>query len=296
MMPRTRSLKTRLRLACGGVRAALPGRVPKARSLFAAALAAAVIACVPGALAQTGNPVEPAKAQDSAGHLSHDLSGVWMPYPDTNVPPGTGKNAIDQSKRPPLTTWGQARLDATRPLLGPRAIPGQENSPSLNCTPDGPPKLLQHPNPFEIIQTPGRVFMFFEEQHIWRTVWADGRPMPKDPDPTYLGYAVSHWEGDTLVVDTVGFNDKQWADPFGNPRSEQMHLTERYRRRDPNTLEQQVIMDDPKSYKGVWVSPPKLYKLEPGWEIAEWFCIPEEDKSYDETVRKPAGAGPSSSK
>jgi hypothetical protein len=229
-----------------------------------------------------------------AGPLSHDLSGVWMPYPETDVPPGTGKNAIDQTSRPPLTPWGQARLDASKPLLGPRAIPGQENSPSLKCDPDGPPKLLNHPNPFEIIQIPGRVFMFFEEQHIWRTVWDDGRLLPRDPDPSYLGYAVSHWEGDTFVVDTIGFNDKQWADPYGNPRSEQMHLTERYRRLNADTLEQQIIMDDPKSYTKAWISPPKLYKHEPGWEIAEWFCIADEDKSYDNTVRKPAGVAPKS--
>ena len=120
--------------------------------------------------------------------------------------------------------------------------------------------------------------MFFEEQHIWRNIWADGRPLPKDPDPSYLGYAVGRWEGDTFVVDTIGFNDKQWADPFGDPRSEQMHLTERYRRLNHDTLEQQIIIDDPKAYTKAWVSPPKLYKLEPGWEIAEWFCIVDEDK------------------
>lgn len=254
-------------------------------------LAGAILGMIlaPANFGQASQAPEGTKTQTTAASLSHDLSGVWMPYPDTIVPPGTGKNAIDQSTRPPLTPWGKARLDATKPLLGPRAVPGQENSPSLKCTPDGPPKLLQHPNPFEIIQTPGRVFMFFEEQHIWRTVWADGRPLPKDPDPTYLGYAVAHWEGDAFVVDTIGFNDKQWADPYGNPRSEQMHLIERYRRVNQDTLEQQIIMDDPKSYTKVWVSPPKLYKLEPGWEIAEWFCIADEDKSYDEAVRKPAG-------
>jgi hypothetical protein len=242
---------------------------------------------------QTNLPPESAKSPDEQQSLSHDLSGVWMPYQETNVPPGTGKNVIDQATRPPLTPWGQARLDTSKPLLGPRAIPGQENSPSLKCDPDSPPKVLNHPNPFEIIQIPGRVFMFFEEQHIWRTIWADGRPLPKDPDPSWLGYAVGRWEGDAFVVETVGFNGKQWADPYGNPQSEQMHLTERYRRLNRDTLELQVTMDDPKSYTKPWVSPPKLFKFEPGWEIAEWFCVPAENKPYDETVRKPAGIAPS---
>lgn len=250
--------------------------------------------CVAGA--QSGSSSDISKSQSLSAPLSHDLSGVWMPYPDTDVPPGTGKYAIDPASRPVFTPWGQEKFNASRPLLGPRAIPGEENSPSLKCDPDGPPKLLNHPNPFEIVQMPRRVLMFFEEQHIWRNVWADGRPLPKDPDPSYLGYAVARWEGDTFVVETSGFNDKQWADPFGDPRSDQMHLTERYRRLNRDTLEQQITIDDPKAYTKTWVSPPKLYKLEPGWEIAEWFCVLDEDKTYDETVRKPAGVSPTKAK
>lgn len=250
----------------------------------------AVLILGPNTFAQTGKPSEAAKTQDAP--LSHDLSGVWMQYPQGDLPGTPGMNTVNQRFRPPLTPWGQARLDAARPLVGPKAIPGVENSPTLRCDPDGPPKLLNHPNPFEIVQIPGRVFMFFEEQHIWRTIWADGRPLPKDPDPSYLGYAVGKWEGDTFVVETIGFNDKAWADAYGNPRSEQMHLTERYRRLNHDTLELQVIIDDPKSYTKVWESPPKLHKLEPAWEIAEWFCVTDEDKSYDETVRKPAGVAP----
>ena len=88
--------------------------------------------------------------------------------------------------------------------------------------------------------------MFFELGHIWRTVWTDGRPLPKDPDPTYLGYSVGKWEGDTFVVDTIGFNDKLWDDSYGNPRSDATHLTERYRRLNHDTLELQIIIDDPK--------------------------------------------------
>ena len=257
------------------------------------AVLGAALALASLTFAQTGKVSEAAKTQGAAEPLSHDLSGVWMQYPQGDVPGTPGMNTVNQRFRPPLTPWGQARLDAARPLVGPKAIPGEENSPSLKCDPDGPPKVLNHPNPFEIVQIPGRMFMFFEEQHIWRTIWADGRPLPKDPDPSYLGYAVGKWEGDTFVVDTIGFNDKDWADAYGNPRSEQTHLTERYRRLNRDTLELQVTIDDPKSYTKPWVSPPKLHKLEPGWELAEWFCVVDEDKAYDEVVRKPAGAAPS---
>jgi hypothetical protein len=243
--------------------------------------------------AQTGQTPVAAKAQPempaATSAASRDLSGVWMQYPDGDVPGVPGMNAVDDRTRPPLTPWGKARFEAARPLVGPRAVPGQENNPALRCDPDGPPKLLNLPNPFEIVQIPGRVLMFFELGHIWREIWTDGRPLPKEPDPNYLGYSVGKWDGDTFVVETVGFNDKLWDDSYGNPRSDATHLTERYRRVNHDTLELQIIIDDPKAYTKPWVSPPKLHKLEPGWEIAEWFCVLDEDNAYDEVVRKPAG-------
>ena len=277
-----------------GVRGNSRRKLFEMRRAGSLAILGAALALTPHMFAQTGKPSETAKAQDAAAPLSHDLSGVWMQYPQGDLPGTPGMNTVNQRFRPPLTPWGQARLDAARPLVGPKAIAGEENSPTLRCDPDGPPKLLNHPNPFEIVQIPGRAFMFFEEQHLWRTIWADGRPLPKDPDPSYMGYAVGKWEEDTFVVETIGFNDKPWADAYGNPRSEQTHLTERYRRLNHDTLELQVTIDDPKSYRKVWVSPPKLHKLEPGWEIAEWFCVIDEEKVYDEDVRKPAGAAPAS--
>jgi hypothetical protein len=252
----------------------------------------------PIVFAQNSDQSRAVKAEDVAlagvAALSHDLSGVWMQYPDGPVPGVPGMNAVDTRFRPPLKPWGQAKFDAAKPMVGPRAVPGQENSPTLNCNPDGPPKILNLPNPFEIVQIPGRVLMFFEEQHIWRTIWTDGRPLPTEPAPSWLGYSVGKWEGDTFVVDTIGFNDKLWVDAFGDPRSDKEHLTERYRRLNRDTLELQIIIDDPKAYTKVWVSPPKLHKLEPTWEIAEWFCVVDEDKAYDDVVRKPAnGISPS---
>jgi hypothetical protein len=262
------------------------------RRVLSIAFLGAALALTPNTFAQTGKKSDAAKPQDATAPLSHDLSGVWMQYPQGDLPGTPGMNTVNERFRPPLTPWGQAQLDAAKPLVGPKAVAGVENSPTLRCDPDGPPKILNHPNPFEIVQIPGRMFMFFEEQHIWRTIWADGRELPKDPDPSYLGSAVGRWEGDTFVVETIGFNDKVWADAYGDPRSEQTHLIERYRRLNHDTLELQVTIDDPKSYRKPWVSPPKLHKLEPGWEIAEWFCVSEEDKAYDEVVRKPAGAAP----
>src|SRR5579864_8319621 len=191
------------------------------------AVIAAMLSFAPILSAQTpGMPPAPA----ATAALSHDLSGVWMQYRDGDVPGTPGMNGVNERFRPPLTPWGQAKFDAAKPLSGGKAVAGQEDNSALRCEPSGPPQVLVLPNPWEIVQIPGRVFMFFEEQHIWRTIWADGRPLPKDPDPSWLGYSVGHWEGDTFVVETIGFNDKEWVDLYGNPRTSTTRLTERYRR------------------------------------------------------------------
>ena len=264
-------------------------RVLGLRLSVALAALGAIVAFAPSVSAQTTKQPETTTAPAASSALSHDLSGVWMQYPDGPAPGVPGMNAIDERFRPPFTPWGQARFDAARPMQGPTAVAGEENAPTLHCDPDGPPRVLNLPNPFEIIQIPGRVLMFFELGHVWRTIWTDGRALPKDPDPTWLGYSVGKWEGDTFVVDTIGFNDKLWVDVYGSPRSDRMHLTERYRRLNHDTLEMQITMDDPKAYTKIWVNPPKLHKLEPAWEIAEWFCVIDEENAYSDAIRKPAG-------
>ena len=267
-----------------------------ARVACSAAILGVALVFSPVAFAQTNSlenkSAETTKSQEAAPALSHDLSGVWMQYRDGDVPGTPGMNGVNERFRPPLTPWGQAKVDSAQALQGTKAIAGKEDNSALRCEPSGPPQVLILPNPWEIVQIPGRVLMFFEEQHIWREIWTDGRPLPKDPDPSWLGYSVGHWEGDTLVVETVGFNDKEWVDLYGNPRTPTTHLTERYRRLNHDTLEQQIIIEDPRVFTKPWVSPPKLHKLEPGWEIAEWFCVLDENHGYDEVVRKPAGVAP----
>jgi hypothetical protein len=268
--------------------------LPFLRRKFVAVRLACSLALLGAALLSPPIGFAQAKTQDAASPLSHDLSGVWMQYRDGDVPGTPGMNGVNEHYRPPLTPWGKEKFDSAQALQGAKAIAGKEDNSALRCEPSGPPQVLILPNPWEIVQIPGRVLMFFEEQHIWRTIWADGRPLPKDPDPSWLGYSVGHWEGDTFVVETIGFNDKEWVDLYGNPRTPTTHLTERYRRLNHDTLEQQIIIDDPKVFSKPWVSPPKLHKLEPGWEIAEWFCVLDENKDYDQVVRKPAGVAPAS--
>ena len=140
---------------------------------------------------------------------------MWITKHETN-----GAALLDQHLRPPFTPWGQSKFDAAVPSLGPRAIPGKENDPDLHCYPDGIPQILTAPEPFQIVTTKKQMLMFFEKYHGWRQIFIDGRKLPEDAIPTYDGYSVGHWEGDTLVVQSVGFNDKIWLDYLGDPRSD----------------------------------------------------------------------------
>jgi hypothetical protein len=186
-----------------------------------------------------------------------------------------------------MTPWGKSRFDATVPSVGPRAIAGKENDPALQCYPDGIPKILTSPEPFEIDMLPNKVLMLFEKDHGWRQIWTDGRKPPEELVPGYDGYSTGKWDGDTFVVTSTGFNDKIWIDYQGDPRSESLTLTERYQRLDHNTLSISVTVDDPKSFTKPWVSQPRLYVLKPEWEISEYYCTPEDAVKFDKDVRLP---------
>lgn len=234
-----------------------------------------------------GTAQAPADSKAKANPRSfdpHDLSGVWMPNK------GVLREMIKENSHPPMTPWAQERFDATIPTQGSRRVAGKENDPFLKCEPFGIPKILIDDQPFELVQVPGRVFQFFEIYHIWRTIWTDGRELPNNPDPTWMGYSVGKWDGDTFVVDTVGVSDRTWVDFFGDPHSDAMHVTERYRRVDQKALSIAITIDDPKAYAKSWVNPPFLYTLEP-WEIAEHFCIFDEESQYGRDIRIPSGSG-----
>ena len=149
---------------------------------------------------------------------------------------------------PQMTPWAKSRFDLEKPGYGSRAIPGG-NDPILQCDPMGFPRIMFMPLPVEFVQTPGRIFEFWEREHEWRSISTDGRPLPTDPDPTWYGYAIGHWEGDqTLVTESSGFNDKTWLGPYGYPHSEQMRVVERYQRTDHDTIQYDITVTDPMAY------------------------------------------------
>ena len=142
--------------------------------------------------------------------------------------------------------------------------------PHTQCLPGGIPLALLVFT-FKMIQTPQEIVQLSETADPPRQIHTDGRPLPKDPDPTWMGYSVGHWEGDTLVVDTAGLNDRAWLDAFGHPRSESMHITERYRRRDFGHMDLEITFNDPKYYTRPFTLNLAL-RLMPDSDMFEYVC------------------------
>jgi hypothetical protein len=229
-----------------------------------------------------------AKSDNSVPADPHDFTGMWEFF---NGVPGQGIYATPSKDHPPMTPWAKAKYDVAKPGYGPKAQAGG-NDPILKCFPTGIPRILFFPQPFEIVQTPERIFMFFERDHAWRQIWTDGRSHPKDLAPTWMGDSIGKWNGDTFVVDTIGFNEKSWLDFYGDPHSEDMHLIERYKRMDHDTMTLQLIVEDPKAYTATWAGDTKTYKLLKGKKayMDELPCIPEEEDSFTNRIRMPAAS------
>jgi hypothetical protein len=153
-------------------------------------------------------------------------------------------------------------------------------NPSAQCLPQGIVRadVLSY-NPFKILQTPGEVAILYEADNMFRQVYMDGRKLPVDPQPVWLGYSVGKWEGDTLVIDSAGFNDRSWLDAFGHPHSEALRLQERFHRRDFGHLDLQLTIDDPKMYTRPFTV--KVTEvLVPDSDILEYVCEHETDRAH----------------
>jgi hypothetical protein len=122
----------------------------------------------------------------------------------------------------------------------------------------------------------------------------DGRQLPKDPDARWMGYSVGRWDGDTLVVDTIAFDQRAWLDELGHRHSGKGRFVERYRRVDARTLQYDATLTDPEYYTQPWVGTTRTFRLLPmeGWpqaELREDFCAPSVEQNFNETIRDPAG-------
>jgi hypothetical protein len=145
-----------------------------------------------------------------------------------------------------------------------------KDDPETNCLPTGVPRHA--PYPWKIVESPPYVYFLFEGNiHSYRQIFMDGREHPANPNPTWYGHSTGHWENDTLVVDTVGFNDLFWFDFVGHPHTGQLHTVERYTRPDLNTLREEVTIDDPGAYAKPFTIEAS-HRLLPGDELMEYIC------------------------
>jgi hypothetical protein len=170
-------------------------------------------------------------------------------------------------QEPPLNAAGKAEYDKRQAAL--RA--GKKDIDPINaCLMHGTPRLLYAPYPFLILQTTRSVNFVHEVNHTFRIIYWD-EDLPQDPDPDYLGYSIARFEGKTLVIDTVGLNDKTWLDYSGLPHGEKLKVQERYTLTDPNTIAGSVTLTDPDYYTAAWTTNFTL-KKQRGMELEENVC------------------------
>ena len=189
-----------------------------------------------------------------------DLSGIWHSADNKHLS-NLAADGIDA----PFQLWAAALFKERQRSEG-------KDRPSSRCLPRGlPGAMLARDYPWKIVQTPGAILILFDESLHYRQILTDGRGFPEDPTPTWLGYSIGKWEGDTLVAETMGFNEETWLDEGGHPHSDAMHLTERFRRRTVGSMDIELIIDDPKAYTRPWGATMR-FELLPDTELAEHVC------------------------
>lgn len=257
-----------------------------------------------------------ALAQNAAPPANpRDLSGKWLrttPFQTfSNVKGGANEfqNDITQGRTPDLnrdtglryaepafTPAGKAAFDRNIPSYGLRiTAPKDGNDPQGNCDPWGVPRMLngQVAGPhagWSVVQTADKFIQFSGWHHHYREVWTDGRSLPSidEAEPRWNGYSVGRWEGNTFVVESLGFDPRTWLDHNGYPHTDQMRLQERYRLIDAETLELRMTITDPEYYAKPFESDVKLFRRdrenEKGWD-EQIYCVPSEEQRFNRLIR-----------
>jgi hypothetical protein len=222
-------------------------------------------------------------------HGTPDLSGLWAPEPDPNGKPGGVEN----------TVFPRYLMDVTQDLEDPESVlvPAAESryreqlatdgaaDPIARCQPPGAPRIFSFTRPTKIIETPGLTLLLHEYDTTYRQIFTDGRPLPEDPLPTWMGYSIGRWDEDTFVVTTSGLTDRSWLDVQGHPHTEALILTERFRRIDVGHMDVEVIYTDPGTFKTPLRITQKL-RLLPDQELIESFCTDnEKDRQHYSTTK-----------
>jgi hypothetical protein len=195
------------------------------------------------------------------GHA--DLSGIWEPN-------GKYVQNLAADLKPedvPFQPWAKALYDERKDGSHSR------EDQAAHCLPQGVPRINAAPAPWKIVQTPGFIVIVYEAFNLWRQIFLDGRELANSEDvtPTWLGYSTGKWDGDTLVVDTRGFNGRVWLDQLGKPSTDALHVIERFRRKDFGHVDIQITIDDPKAYTRPWSVTEEVHLLTTT-ELLEFIC------------------------
>ena len=193
-----------------------------------------------------------------------DLSGIWAAADNKYL-----QNLAADGIEVPFQPWAEKLYKERSENLG-------KGRPSERCLTHGVTDFDALGINWKIVQTPGMIAVLYEAYNHYRQIFLDGRPLPKPTQPAYLGYSVGRWEGETLVVETTGFNDVGWLDDGGHPQTEALHVTERFRRRDFGHMDLQLTIDDPKAYTKPW-GPTLRLNFQPDDELMESICENEKD-------------------
>jgi hypothetical protein len=238
--------------------------------------------------AQTAERPRVAEAQTAAS--PPDLSGVWGRLREGAIARGYAPLVLEFSKaEPPMTPWAAAKYKTNSALYrgsNPKTV---LSDPVFNCFPPGAPRIYLFNFPVQIVQIPGQVIMLFEYDHFVRRIYTDGRPHDEGQGPLWMGDSIGRWDGDTLIADTVSFNDRTLVDRVGHPHSDALHLVERIRRVDNDFLEIDFTIDDPKAYTKPWGAK-LIFQLRMDWKIMEQIC--EDNASFldfnNKATKKPS--------
>ena len=227
-----------------------------------------------------------------------DISGTWEPA----AGPGAGINGNGAQQMPsdgkpehelPYTPEGRAAFMAHKPTFGVTAVPSAfTNDPMPGCDPQGFPRIVLHNfRTSRILQTPENVVILYQFNKKWRTIWTDGRQLPKDiEEPRWWGYSVGRWIDDyTFVAESTGFDERTWLDNAGRPHSDAMRVREEYKRTDRDHLVMTIVIDDPKYYTKPWTALILPLRLQsPNFDIREMECSPSETALYNKLFANPA--------
>jgi hypothetical protein len=196
-----------------------------------------------------------------------DFSGMWQ-VPVPKYLDNLAADGVDV----PMLPWAAN-------LYKERQENFRKDRPGNYCLPHSVTDYDAHFTPRKVLQMPGLVAMLFESHHIYRQIFTDGRPLPEEREPAWFGYSVGKWEGDVLVADTVGLNERTWLDDGGHPHSDALRIIERFRRPDFGHMQVQLTIDDPKTYSKPWtVTIPWVYV--PDTELLDWVCENEKDSTH----------------